>query len=114
MKCLTRLPPEETEAPANQLQSLHKSIGLPWQHTLQSPGTKLHNTLTASMLDSSQNRAMVPVNESSGQKERGQWENKTEFLLTVAGAIVGLGNIWRFPYLCYKNGGGQLGVVEVN
>ncbi|XP_071383100.1 sodium- and chloride-dependent GABA transporter 2-like [Centroberyx affinis] len=38
--------------------------------------------------------------------ERGQWANKKEFILTVAGAIIGLGNVWRFPYLCYKNGGG--------
>ncbi|XP_066520140.1 solute carrier family 6 member 11a [Hoplias malabaricus] len=39
-------------------------------------------------------------------QERGTWGNKLEFILTVAGAIVGLGNVWRFPYLCYKNGGG--------
>ncbi|KAJ4927508.1 hypothetical protein JOQ06_015235 [Pogonophryne albipinna] len=37
---------------------------------------------------------------------RGEWSNKIEFLLAVAGQIVGLGNVWRFPYLCYKNGGG--------
>ncbi|KAM6970095.1 sodium- and chloride-dependent GABA transporter 2-like [Aplochiton taeniatus] len=37
---------------------------------------------------------------------RGNWGSKAEFILTVMGAIIGPGNVWRFPYLCYKNGGG--------
>ncbi|MEQ2241398.1 hypothetical protein ILYODFUR_024835, partial [Ilyodon furcidens] len=38
--------------------------------------------------------------------DRGQWISKAEYVLVVAGSIVGLGNVWRFPYLCYRNGGG--------
>lgn len=38
--------------------------------------------------------------------KRGQWANKREFILAVIGEIIGLGNVWRFPYLCFKNGGG--------
>ncbi|XP_011602002.2 sodium- and chloride-dependent betaine transporter-like [Takifugu rubripes] len=38
--------------------------------------------------------------------ERDQWSKKREYILASAGNIVGLGNVWRFPYLCFKNGGG--------
>ena len=39
-------------------------------------------------------------------KERSNFTSKLGFVLAAAGSAVGLGNIWRFPYLAAKYGGG--------
>ncbi|KAI3371011.1 hypothetical protein L3Q82_023661 [Scortum barcoo] len=40
------------------------------------------------------------------EEERPAWNSKLQYILAQVGFSVGLGNVWRFPYLCQKNGGG--------
>ncbi len=54
------------------------------------------------------------MNERAAERRRslhGEWTSRLGFILALAGSAVGLGNIWRFPYLAGENGGGAFVLV---
>lgn len=48
---------------------------------------------------------------SAPSENRGEWGSKFGFIMAAAGSAVGLGNIWRFPYITGQNGGGAFVLV---
>ena len=46
-------------------------------------------------------------------ESRGQWSSKLGFILAATGSAIGLGNLWKFPYITYENNGGAFVLVYI-
>lgn len=71
--------------------------------TVTSPSNDEHVIADQNTNGKVENEPQVDIEEG---KRKG-WGDKLEYMLATVGFAVGLGNVWRFPCLCQKNGGGM-------
>jgi hypothetical protein len=79
---------------------LRDDAPVPPSSSLQPPEARLGNSSTA--------EAQLSAGSARGKqpKPRAKWAHPMEFTVACIGYAVGLGNFWRFPALCFNNGGG--------
>merc|ERR1711988_447148 len=71
------------------------------QESAHSPKPVPTNEKEAALVD--QNQADL---ETGPDTDKQTWDNPIEFLMSCISMSVGLGNVWRFPFTAYENGGG--------
>ena len=59
------------------------------------------------------NREWSVLHMSENGNQSREWSSRFGYIMVAAGAAIGLGNIWKFPYLAYQGGGGVFLVVYI-
>ena len=72
----------------------------PGETELPATGLTLSQQQTATTVDK-----VLPVEDSEEEVNVEKFSHKIEYVLTCVGFAVGFTNVWRFPYMCYANGG---------
>lgn len=107
-----------------KLQKIKKKImnliNLLWRWKAHiGPVTSKYNSITsrltgvAMVLSKPEGERQIPSYEEldwmekEKAEDRPKWDNKAQYILTCVGFCIGIGNVWRFPYLCQSHGGGR-------
>ncbi|XP_071767994.1 sodium-dependent neutral amino acid transporter B(0)AT2 [Centroberyx gerrardi] len=77
------------------------------------PGDEERSWLGEGQSESQLAAALSPDGVETDEADRPAWDSKLQYVLAQVGFSVGLGNVWRFPYLCHQNGGGAFMVLYV-